>query len=57
VRQRTAGAISVAIENAGSAHPIVPYPPRGEALTAGEWNRAAAANNRVEFVPESSSSQ
>jgi len=23
-------------------------------LTAGEWNRAAAANNRVEFIAESS---
>ena len=52
VRQRTAGAISVAIENAGNARLIVPYPARAEALTAGEWNRAAAANNRVEFTPE-----
>jgi len=55
VRQRTAGAITVAIENAGSARPNTPYPARVESLTAGEWNRAAAANNRVEFVPESSS--
>ncbi len=52
VRQRTAGAITVAIENAGSSRPSTPYPPRTEALTAGEWNRAAAANNRVEFAPE-----
>jgi CheY-like chemotaxis protein len=55
VRQRTAGAITVAIENAGSARPNTPYPQRVEALTAGEWNRAAAANNRVEFAAESSS--
>jgi CheY-like chemotaxis protein len=55
VRQRTAGAITVAIENAGSARPNTPYPARVESLTAGEWNRAAAANNRVEFVPESGS--
>src|SRR6267154_1712687 len=55
VRQRTAGAITVAIENAGSAHPSMPYPARVESLTAGEWNRAAAANNRVEFAAESSS--
>ena len=55
VRQRTAGAITVAIENAGSARPNTPYPARVESLTAGEWNRAAAANNRVEFVPETSS--
>ena len=55
VRQRTAGAITVAIENAGSARPSVPYPARIESLTAGEWNRAAAANNRVEFAAETSS--
>jgi len=57
VRQRTAGAITVAIENAGSARPSTPYPARIESLTAGEWNRAAAANNRVEFAPEPSSDQ
>ncbi len=55
VRQRTAGAITVALENAGSARPSMPYPARVESLTAGEWNRAAAANNRVEFAAESSS--
>jgi hypothetical protein len=55
VRQRTAGAITVAIENGGSAHPGTPYPARNESLTAGEWNRAAAANNRVEFAAETSS--
>ena len=55
VRQRTAGAITVAIENAGTARPSTPYPARVESLTAGEWNRAAAANNRVEFAPEFSS--
>jgi CheY-like chemotaxis protein len=57
VRQRTAGAITVAIENAGIARPSMPYPARVESLTAGEWNRAAAANNRVEFAAESSSAQ
>ncbi len=54
VRQRTSGAITVALENAGSSRPGVAYPPRSEALTAGEWNRAAAANNRVEFAAEPS---
>jgi CheY-like chemotaxis protein len=54
VRQRTAGAITVAIENGGSGRPISPYPARVETLTAGEWNRAAAANNRVEFAAENS---
>ena len=55
VRQRSGGAISVAIENVGSSRPASPYPPRTEALTAGEWNRAAASNNRVEFRAEPSS--
>ena len=57
VRQRTAGAITVAIENAGSGRPISPYPARVDSLTAGEWNRAAALNNRVEFAAESSPGQ
>ena len=57
VRQRTAGAITVAIENAGSTRPSTPYPARTESLTAGEWNRAAASNNRVEFAAEPSAEQ
>jgi hypothetical protein len=56
VRQRTGGAISIAIENAGSSRAPVPYPVRSEALTAGEWNKAAAANNRVEFTVEPNAS-
>jgi CheY-like chemotaxis protein len=52
VRQRTAGAISVVIENTGSSHAAAPYPQHNEALTAGEWNRAAASNNRVEFAAD-----
>ena len=55
MRQRTSGAITVAIENAGSGRPSTPYPARAESVTAGEWNRAAAANNRVEFAAESRS--
>jgi CheY-like chemotaxis protein len=55
VRQRTGGAITVAIENAGSTRPSTPYPARVDSLTAGEWNRAAAANNRVELSAEASS--
>jgi hypothetical protein len=54
VRQRTAGAISVVIDNSGASHSALPYPQRSDALTAGEWNRAAAANNRVDFVAEPS---
>jgi CheY-like chemotaxis protein len=55
VRQRSGGAISVVIENVGTSRPASPYPPRTEALTAGEWNRAAASNNRVEFAAEPNS--
>jgi CheY-like chemotaxis protein len=56
IRQRTAAAISVVIDNAGNTRPAVPYPQRTEALTAGEWNHAAALNNRVEFAAEPASS-
>src|SRR5579859_2667512 len=52
VRQRSGGTISVVIENVGSSRPTSPYPPRTESLTAGEWNRVAASNNRVEFTAE-----
>ena len=54
IRQRTGGAITVALESAGNSHPATPYPARSESLTAGEWNRAAAANNRLEFLAEPS---
>jgi CheY-like chemotaxis protein len=54
VRQRTSGAITVALESTGTTHAGTPYPTRTESLTAGEWNRVAAANNRVEFSAESS---
>jgi CheY-like chemotaxis protein len=57
VRQRTGGTITVAIDNAGGAHPSMPYPARVESLTAGEWNRAAAANNRVDFAAEAGAGQ
>ena len=52
VRARTAGAISVVLETAGSSRLAAAYPARSDSLTAGEWNRAAAANNRVEFSAE-----
>jgi len=53
VKQRTSGAITVAVENSASPRAATPYPARTDALTAGEWNRAAAANNRVEYAAES----
>jgi CheY-like chemotaxis protein len=53
VRQDTADAITVEVHHEGR-RPVVPYPdveqrPR---LTAGEWNRIAAQNNRVEFAAQ-----
>jgi CheY-like chemotaxis protein len=52
VRQRSSGTISVVLDNAGTARPAMAYPPRSDTLTAGEWNRVAAANNRVEFAAD-----
>ena len=50
IRQRTAGALTVSIESgANTTRPATAYPARSESLTAGEWNKVAAANNRVEF--------
>jgi len=48
LKQRTGGAIAVAVENGGRTSPIE-YPEQREDTTAGEWNRIAALNNRVEF--------
>ena len=48
-KQNAAGNIDVQI-SAGSADEIAtPYPPLSESLLAGEWNRVASANNRVEL--------
>jgi hypothetical protein len=52
VRTRTQGAITVAVDNNTSTRAVVPYPPRTDSVTAGDWNRAAAANNRVDFAIE-----
>jgi CheY-like chemotaxis protein len=57
VHQRTSGAITVVFDNPSAPRLVVPYPPRNDSLSAGEWNRAAAANNRVEFVAEPSPPQ
>jgi CheY-like chemotaxis protein len=46
---RSAGALDVQV-SAGAADEVsVAYPIVSEQLTAGEWNRAAAANNRIEM--------
>ncbi len=46
---RASGNVDVQI-SAGDADEVArPYPAVSDSLTAGEWNRAAAANNRVEL--------
>lgn len=53
IPQQTGNALSVEIANGGRMA-AVPYP-EGDVLaktTAGEWNRIAALNNRVEFMAE-----
>jgi len=51
VAQETGGDIRVETVSSGR-RPAVSYPPRTQGLTAGEWNRIAARNNRVEFTIE-----
>ena len=52
IRQRSGGAISVVAENAANGRASVPYPTRSEATSAGDWNKIAAANNRVEYLAQ-----
>lgn len=48
-RSRTQGALDVRVEVGDADSILEAYPPITEHLTAGEWNRAARANNRVEI--------
>ena len=48
LKQRTAGAVTVEVVNGGRRAPVA-YPEQGEASTAGDWNKVAEQNNRVEF--------
>ena len=48
-RNATQGAMDVQVSAGDSAVTAVPYPQVSENLAAGEWNRAASANNRVEI--------
>jgi CheY-like chemotaxis protein len=47
-RASSAGRLDIQISAGGPEEVITPYPPVSENLTAGDWNRAAVANNRVE---------
>jgi len=43
------GAIDVQVVSGDDRATLVAYPPVSDSLTAGEWNRAAGANNRIEI--------
>ena len=49
IRHSTHGALQVQTSVGDPAAVAVPYPPPSSELTAGEWNRAASTNNRVEI--------
>jgi hypothetical protein len=49
IRSTTHGALDVQVSAGDQASVLVPYPAASSYLTAGEWNRAASANNRVEI--------
>ncbi len=48
-RSATSGALDIRLAQGDSSTTAVPYPQVSGTLTAGEWNRAAASNNRVEI--------
>jgi CheY-like chemotaxis protein len=49
IRSTTRGALDVQLSGGDPSNVLAPYPPATPGLIAGEWNRAAAANNRVEI--------
>lgn len=53
LRQESGGALTVEVAHEGR-RPSVPYPSAEQLprVTAGEWNRIAAQNNRVEFATQ-----
>ena len=49
IRQRSGGAIEVQLITGGESQRVASYPDSSPRVTAGDWNRAAANNNRVEI--------
>jgi CheY-like chemotaxis protein len=49
VRNSTHGSLEVQASTGDATSTITPYPAISPGLTAGEWNRAGVANNRVEI--------
>jgi hypothetical protein len=42
------GKLNIQIDAGTADETVTPYPPISDSLTAGDWNRVALANNRVE---------
>jgi CheY-like chemotaxis protein len=49
IRSSTHGALDAQVSVGDPASVLAPYPPPSPELAAGDWNRAASANNRVEI--------
>jgi hypothetical protein len=49
IRSSTHGALQVQVAAGDAGSVLAPYSPVVSELTAGDWNRAASANNRVEI--------
>jgi hypothetical protein len=49
IHSTTHGALEVQVAAGDPANMLTPYPPSSTYLNAGEWNRAAITNNRVEI--------
>lgn len=49
IRASTHGALDVQVAPGDPGSVLSPYPPAGSDVSAGDWNRAASANNRVEI--------
>jgi CheY-like chemotaxis protein len=49
IRHATHGALDVQLASGDAASTLVPYPQVSADLTAGQWNRAGSANNRIEI--------
>jgi CheY-like chemotaxis protein len=46
---RASAPFDIQVSSADADDVLAPYPPVTDALTAGDWNRIAAANNRIEL--------
>ena len=49
IRASTHGTLEVQVSAGDPANVLSAYPAAGAELTAGEWNRAASANSRIEI--------